>query len=51
MMRLASTRDNCLYFTGKEDAIGDFFEAIDQTIADGEEIRDRKEFEKMNQED
>ena len=43
-MRLASTRDNCLYFTGKEDAILEFIEAIDQAIINGEIIEANREF-------
>jgi hypothetical protein len=42
MMRLASTRDNVLYFTGKEDSILEFFESINQTIVDGEEILENR---------
>ena len=44
-MRTASSRDMVLYFTGKEDAMNEVFEAIDQVIADGDEIRNRETLE------
>lgn len=42
-MKTQSQREMCLYYTGKEDGINELLEAIDKTIADGEEIRDTNE--------
>ena len=50
VMRIASSRDMVLYFTGKEDAINEVFEAINQVIADGDEIRARNELIQSNKE-
>ena len=41
-MKTQGQREMCLYITGKEDCVSDFFEMIDQTIVDGEQIRDFK---------
>ena len=42
-LKTQSMRETCLYWTGKEDAVDELFEAIDQTIVDGENIRLKNE--------
>ena len=43
VMKLQSTRDMCLYFTGKEDAVQELLESIDKIISDGEDLRRTRE--------
>ena len=42
-MKTQSSREMCLYFTGKEDAVIDLLLAIDKIIIDGESLRSTKE--------
>jgi hypothetical protein len=41
VMRTGDARDLCLYYTGKEDAIQECFEAIDRIIVEGEALKDQ----------
>lgn len=51
LMRLQSTRETSFYYIGKEDAVGDLLESIDQIIADGDAIRQANELTAQYQED
>ena len=42
-LKTQSMRETCLYWNGKEDAVDEFLEAIDQTIVDGDNIRMKNE--------
>ena len=42
-MKLQSSRENCLYFTGVEDGIEKAIEAIEKIVADGRAIESKRE--------
>lgn len=42
-MKLNSTRENCLYYTGYEDGITKCLDAIDQIVINGELIQDARD--------
>lgn len=51
LMKTQSSRETSFYFIGKEDAVGDLLESIDQIIADGDAIRQANELTAKYQEE
>ena len=50
-MKIQSTRENCLYFTGIEDGIDKVLEEIDKVEAMAEMIRRKREMIALNQQE